>query len=137
MHALLKSDQVLHPSWRHPAGTPRCFDSSYAARLIEEFNATGELAPLQELLVHCEELLRSQFEYRATTKYVPLAELMGTARVKIWRSLRLFDPARGSAFSFISRIASLRIWSRKRYRFQSLPRQAPIGEELRKLHNSF
>jgi hypothetical protein len=98
MHALLKSDQVLHPSWRHPAGTPRCFDSSYAARLIEEFNATGELAPLQELLVHCEELLRSQFEYRATTKYVPLAELMGTARVKIWRSLRLFDPARGVRF---------------------------------------
>jgi hypothetical protein len=106
MHALLRESEQLHPSWRHPAGISRYFDSDYARELIEKFNTTGELESLNRLLLHCEPLLRSQFEYRATTKYVPLAESMSTARVKIWRSLRLFDPARGSSFSFISRIAS-------------------------------
>jgi hypothetical protein len=81
MHAPLRESEQLHPSWRHPGGISRYFDSDYARELIEKFNTTGELESLNRLLLHCEPLLRSQFEYRATTKYVPLAESMSTARV--------------------------------------------------------
>lgn len=33
-------------------------------------------------------------------------ELLSRVRIKVWRSLRLYDPARGSAFSFFAKIIS-------------------------------
>jgi hypothetical protein len=77
-------------------------DSVYAGELIRRFNQSAEVSAVNQLLDHCEPLLRSQFEYRGTVRHVPIEDLLAVARIKIWKSLPLFDVNRGTAFSFVS-----------------------------------
>jgi hypothetical protein len=99
------SDPVVS-SWRHPAGTPRYFDPAYAETLIRRYNESlgSDISALDALLVHVEPLAKSILEYRASTKFEDLDELLSRVRLKLWRTVRLFDPARGSAFSFCARV---------------------------------
>jgi hypothetical protein len=61
---------------------------------------------LNRLLEHARPLICSIVEYRSTTRHAELAELVQLCQIKIWRSLRLYDRARGTSFSFIARIIS-------------------------------
>jgi DNA-directed RNA polymerase specialized sigma24 family protein len=94
-------------TWRHPNGDgTHYFDSTQAAQWIQSFNATGNTEALERLLEHVTPLARSILEYRCTTKYEMLDELLSMVHVKLWRSLRLYDAARGSAYSFCAMIIS-------------------------------
>jgi hypothetical protein len=101
MHEIISP---LKRSWRHHEGTTHYFDSDYAGKLIEEFNANGATEPLQALLVHVEPLAKSILEYRASTKHEELDELLARIRLKLWKSLRLFNPAKGTAFTFCAQV---------------------------------
>jgi hypothetical protein len=98
--------EVLCPSWRHPNGTKVIFDSDLAEALIRRHNETGgaDITNLDALLRHVEPLARSILEYRASTKFEELDELLSRVRLKLWRSLRLYDPTRGTAFSFVAKV---------------------------------
>jgi len=106
MDSLLAQDESLYPSWRHPSGTKRYFDSDAARGWIEDYNRTGNAQSLNDLLEHIEPLARSILEYRSTTEHESIDELLSRIRIKVWQSIRLFDPARGSAFSFCAMIVS-------------------------------
>ena len=67
---------------------------------------SGDQDALEQLLAHAEPLAKSILEYRNTTRYESIDELLGRIRVKIWRSIKLYDPQKGSAFSFCARIIS-------------------------------
>jgi hypothetical protein len=64
------------------------------------------MTALNALLIHCEPLIKSIAQYRATDRHEQLEEIVSQIRVKLWRSLRLFDPARGTSFSFVARVIS-------------------------------
>lgn len=95
----------LRSSWRHPNnGASEIFSSEYAASLITKFNASGDHESLNALLVHVEPLARQVLEYRASTKFEELDELLSRVRLKLWKSVRLFDPAKGTAFTFCATV---------------------------------
>lgn len=96
----------VYRTWRHTEGTSYYFDPCYARELIEKFNATGDEQALDELLKHTEPLAKSILEYRNTTKHESIDELLSRIRIKLWRSLRLYDAERGTAFSFCAKIIS-------------------------------
>jgi hypothetical protein len=105
MHAPLSPDESsLHKTWRHPEGGQHYFNSNYARQLIETFNRGGDEQAINELLRHVEPLAKSILEYRCTNRYESVDELMSKIRVKIWKSARLYDPGKGTAFSFVARI---------------------------------
>jgi hypothetical protein len=91
-------------TWRHPNGGRYYFDSNYARELIERYNATGDLEALNQLLDHVEPLAKSILEYRATTRYEAIDEILSRIRIKLWKSSRLYDPAKGTAFSFCAKV---------------------------------
>jgi hypothetical protein len=109
MHVSLRlpqpDDSELHPSWRHREGVSYTFNSAYAAKLIEEFNRTNDPAVADELLQHSETLIRQLFRYRQTVRHVEIDELLTLTRIKLWKSVR-HDPDKGTAFSFVARVAS-------------------------------
>lgn len=109
MHLSAESIPAATPAstWRHRNGTGcHYFDSERAQALIQDWNSCGNLESLNRLLIHARPLIESIVEYRATTKHEELAELVQVIQIKLWRSLRLFDPSRGSSFSFICRVVS-------------------------------
>ena len=123
MHDL---SHAVYRTWRHGTGTNYYFDPEYARERIETFNCSGDSQALDDLLRHVEPLAKSILEYRCTTKYENVDELLSRIRIKLWRSLRLYDPERGTAFSFCAKIISStaqsivgEVWNRQE-RFLSL-----------------
>jgi hypothetical protein len=109
MHAQLipPPDSALkHSTWRGGVNGQHYFNSDYAQGLIETYNATGDAESLNLFLEHCEPLARSILEYRCTTKHESIDELLSRIRIKLWRSLKLYNPAKGTAFSFVARVIS-------------------------------
>jgi len=107
MHAPLRQpDQNLHHTWRGGANGVHYFDREYAGELIERYNLTGDQESLNQLLQHVEPLAKSILEYRCTTKHESMDELLSRIRIKVWKSARLYDASKGSAFSFIAKVIS-------------------------------
>jgi len=105
MHAPFQPPPDLsHQTWRHPDGGQHYFNSDYARKLIETFNQCGNMQAINELLRHVEPLAKSILEYRNTTQHESVDELMSKIRVKVWKSARLYDPGKGTTFSFVARI---------------------------------
>jgi hypothetical protein len=107
MHAPLSippdQSRVHHHTWRNGSNGSHYFNSDYARTLIEEFNATGD-ETLNRFLTHAEPLIYSIIEYRNTIRHESADELLSRIRVKLWKSLRLYDPQKGTAFSFVARV---------------------------------
>jgi DNA-directed RNA polymerase specialized sigma24 family protein len=106
MHAPFESPLKCEPrrTWRGGVNGQHYFDSARARAWIEEFNRCGDMEAINELLRHVEPLAKSILEYRCTNRYESVDELLSQIRIKLWRSARLYDRAKGSAFSFVSRI---------------------------------
>ena len=106
MHAPFRQpdESQLHQTWRGGANGQHYFNSDYARQLIETFNRCGDMQAINELLKHVEPLAKSILEYRNTTQHASVDELLSRIRIKLWRSLRLYDAERGTAFSFVARI---------------------------------
>jgi hypothetical protein len=66
----------------------------------------GAVVRTERILVHCEPLIRSILEFRNTTRHESIDELLSRIRIKLWRSIKLFNPAKGTAFSFVARVIS-------------------------------
>jgi hypothetical protein len=101
------ADPLPACTWRHRDGTGRhYFDAAYAQSLIERFNQTGDVETLNKFLIHCEPLIRSVCQYRATDRHEELEEIVSKIRIKLWRSVRLFDRTKGTSFSFVAKVIS-------------------------------
>jgi hypothetical protein len=110
MHAprILPPDQPgqVHRTWRHRDGAPHYFNSNLARQWIESYNESGDSDALARLLAHAEPLARSIIEYRNTVRHESIDELLSRIRIKLWRSLKLYDPVKGTAFSFVAKVIS-------------------------------
>jgi hypothetical protein len=137
MHALLQNplpEPELHKSWRHHEGAEYVFNSAYAAALMQRFNINGDADAIESLLKHSEPLIKSLIRYRMATKHVPADEMLAATQLKIWRSCRLFNPQRGSAFSFVAMIANSVIASAISESWQRGERCIELDESLESFH---
>jgi hypothetical protein len=82
------------------------FDSGYAAELFQKIQATGDPAAIDQLLNYSEPLIETLIHYRRADRHVPIDELMNAVRLKLWKSVRLFDPTRGTPYSFVVKITT-------------------------------
>jgi hypothetical protein len=57
-------------------------------------------------LRHVEPLAKSILEYRNTNPARIDRRIIKQIRIKLWRSLRLYDPLKGSSFSFVAKVIS-------------------------------
>lgn len=108
MHAPAQTSKPR--TWR---GTPHYFRAEQAEGWITAYNTTGGQRALELLLRHVEPLVKSILEYRCTTRYESIDELLSRIRIKLWRSLRLYDAERGTAFSFCAKIIVDRLVDRR------------------------
>ena len=134
-------ERELHKSWRHPEGGQHYFRNDYAQALIQNYNATQNIEALTQLIRHVEPLAKSILEYRCTTKHEGIDELLSRIRIKLWRSLRLYDPTKGTAFSFCAKVISStaasavgEAWTRGE-RFCALDKASAVSHHLNPLES--
>jgi Sigma-70 region 2 len=107
MHAPLippRDSTLKHSTWRGGVNGTHYFDSTLARQLIESYNRSGDEGALCQFLEHAEPLICSIIQYRDTVRHESADELLSRVRIKLWRSVRLYDPAKGTAFSFVAKI---------------------------------
>jgi DNA-directed RNA polymerase specialized sigma24 family protein len=123
-------ESCLHQSWRHRSdgGTQYYFDPLFAEKLINDYNRTSDSQALEDLLRHIEPLAKSILGYRNTVRHEALDELLSRIRVKVWRSLRLYDATRGSTFSFVAKIITSTAASTISENWKHAERFAPFEE---------
>lgn len=83
------------------------FDSARAEELIAGWRETGDLGTLGDILELARPLIQVECRKRKTDEYYELEELISVIQIKLMRVLKDFDRARGSAYTFVSRV----IWS--------------------------
>jgi hypothetical protein len=81
------------------------FDSAAVENLIADYQRTGSVTALSEIMTACQTIPISLIRARATARYADEGELMSTINRKLLVSLPQFDRARGTAFSFVSRLS--------------------------------
>src|SRR6516164_19472 len=79
------------------------FDNRLAETLITRFNACADIDAVNQLLTHTEPLVRSSNTDRRRGTRCLMKYFRGFAS-SFLKSLRLYDPAKGSAFSFVAKI---------------------------------
>jgi hypothetical protein len=86
MHAPLRQppidSQQYHKTWRGGIDGYHYFDSDFARRLIDDYNQTGNAESLNALLAHVEPLAKSILEFRCTTKFETVDEILSRIRLK-------------------------------------------------------
>jgi hypothetical protein len=82
------------------------FDSGAVEQLIAQYQKEGSREILGEIVSRCEPLTFSLIRSKRTMIYEPENELMSTINYKLVRSISHYDPGKGTAFTFISKLAS-------------------------------
>jgi hypothetical protein len=137
MHAPLQTPtEPEQKTWRGGTQGAHYFDNRFAESLIDRYNTCADLDAVNQLLTHAEPLIRSIIEYRSTVRYEMPEELVSKIQVKLWKSLRLFDRAKGTGFSFIAKIIEsvsrstvAEAWTRSE-RFCALDEAAAVSRNL-------
>jgi hypothetical protein len=80
------------------------FNSAAVERLIASYQATGRTETLGEVIEACRPISESIVRQRHTFVYESEDEIFSIINRKLFCSIEQYDPARGSAFSFISRL---------------------------------
>ena len=101
MHAPFEDSR---PTKHHPNGGSNWnFDNDVVQSQLLAWQRTGNPRALQSVFegsrAHVLRLVRGFHE-------VPLDETINEVLIKVWSSAHLYDPQRGTAFSFISRVAT-------------------------------
>jgi hypothetical protein len=89
----------------HGAGTTH-FDNTRLESLIGEYQAKGDAGSLGEIVKLTQTRALTLIRFHRTTRYVAEDELLSDVNYKLIRAFDKFDPAKGSAFTFISRVVT-------------------------------
>jgi hypothetical protein len=87
-----------------PAGTNGHFDNGAITELLYRYQADGDPEALTGIIEKAQERAKTLIRFYGTTRYLSEPELISDANLKLLRTVDKFDPAKGSAFTFISRV---------------------------------
>ena len=101
MHVQAGSFQA---SLHHPEGTEFFFNNVKIEGLIERWKAEGDIKVFEEILGESIPMIRRLMLCQQTTKFVPFEDLLSRIQVKLFKHLNGFNSAKGTAFSYLSKI---------------------------------
>ena len=94
-------------SKHHPDGNGSChFDNARLESLIAAYQAGTNPTALAEIVTLSQNRARALLYFNGTTRYCTEAELLSDINYKLLKAVRKFDPSRGTAFSFVSRVVT-------------------------------
>jgi hypothetical protein len=94
-------------SKHHPDGgaTAHC-DSVRIASLIAEYQTSRDVKSLGAIVDLTQDRARALIRFYRTTRYRPMDELLSDVNFKLVKAVEKFDPEKGSAFTFVSKVIS-------------------------------
>jgi hypothetical protein len=93
-------------------GATQHFDNGRLESLIANYQAgSNPTAALGEIVELTQRRALTLVRFNGTTRYVSEDELLSDINCKLIKAVRRFDPSRGSAFTFISRVAQSVLWT--------------------------
>jgi DNA-directed RNA polymerase specialized sigma24 family protein len=122
----------MHTSKHNPNGgaTPHC-DNGKLEKLIADYQAgTNPTAALAEIVELTQRRALTLIRFHQTTRYAPEDELLSDINVKLLRSISRFDPGRGSAFTYVSRVAQSVLWTAVTNARKNVARHVELDESL-------
>src|SRR5262249_55586532 len=92
-------------SKHHPTGgaTVHC-DNARIESLISQYKISNDTATLSEIVALAQDRARTLIRFRKTTRYCAEDELLSDVNFKLLRAVGRFDPAKGTAFTFVSQV---------------------------------
>jgi DNA-directed RNA polymerase specialized sigma24 family protein len=96
--------QTFRPTLHHPEGAEIFFDSPRVEQLIGEWKLTGKIETFEQILEQIFPMVRRLILSQKTNKLLLFEDLVSRVQVKLFKHLKGFDPAKGSAFSYLSKI---------------------------------
>src|SRR6516162_8767123 len=97
----------MFTSTHNPNGSSPHLDNAQLEQAIGRYQAQGDTESLGEIVRLTQTRAQTLIRFYNTTKYRPEDELLSDVNWKLLRSVSKFDPAKGSAFTFVSQV----IWS--------------------------
>jgi hypothetical protein len=80
------------------------FDNARLEAVIARFQSTGDASSLSEIITLSEQRALTLIRFNGTACYRTESELLSDVHFKLLRSVGKFDPSKGTAFTFISKI---------------------------------
>jgi hypothetical protein len=80
------------------------FDNSRLEECIGRFQREGDAASLSEIVELSQRRAEVLIRFHGSARYCTEAELLSDIHYKLIKAVAKFDPARGSAFTFVSRV---------------------------------
>jgi hypothetical protein len=85
-------------------GNQQHFDNARLEAVIARFQRNGDASSLNEIVQLSQQRALTLIRFNGTTSYGTESELLSDINYKLLRSVRKFDPSKGSAFTFISAV---------------------------------
>jgi len=96
-----------HSSKHHPNGGARLhLDSAQIEAAIATYQTNRDLDSLSAIVELTQDRALTLIRFRKTTKYVTEDELLSDINFRLLKAADKFDPAKGSAFTFVSRVVT-------------------------------
>jgi hypothetical protein len=94
-------------SRHHPNGgaTAHCDNGRIEAAIID-YQSTRDVRALATIVDLTRDRAQTLIRFRKTTRYVPMDELLSDVHSKLLRAVDMFDPSKGSAFTFVSQVVT-------------------------------
>src|SRR5215475_1254302 len=92
------------PSLHNPQGTDPHFDNQAVTALLYRYRALHDPEALAGIITRAQERAETLIRFYGTALYSSEAELLSDINWKLMRAADKFDPLKGSAFTFISRV---------------------------------
>jgi hypothetical protein len=93
-------------SKHNPNGTSPHFDNVRLESLISAYQAGTNPATLAEIVTLTQDRVLTLIRFRKTARYSTEGELLSDVNFKLMRAIDKFDPAKGSAFTFVSQVVT-------------------------------
>jgi len=93
-------------SKHNPSGTSPHFDNVRLESLISAYQAETNPAALAEIVTLTQARVLTLIRFRKTARYSTEGELLSDVNFKLMRTIDKFDPAKGSAFTFVSQVVT-------------------------------
>jgi hypothetical protein len=96
----------MFTSKHNPAGTSPHFDNEGVTELIGRYQALGDPEALAGIVTKAQERAKTLIRFFGTARHLSEPELLSDINFKLLRTIAKFDPAKGTAFTFLSQVIS-------------------------------
>jgi hypothetical protein len=97
----------MFTSTHHPSGGARPhWDNARIEQLIAQYKTSGDLESLSSIVELTEPRVLTLIRFYKSTRYVAENELLSDCNCKLIKAVGKFDPEKGTAFTFVSRVVA-------------------------------